>query len=204
MGVAIAIPVERQVSIHWAINLARLIAPISPNVHIIYRSGAVVDVLRNALVKDCLNINASHIFWLDSDVLPPPEAIPRLMSHKYPIVSGVYRSKTNAIGAWMLKGVVDGVKRYSPVSSIANQVVLADAVGAGCLLTDIRLFKRLPEPWFKWGILDLDKPGTSEDFYFCEKVFEHTGLKVLVDGHVLANHEGLARVNIHGGLEDWI
>ena len=205
--VAIAIPVERHVSIHWAINLAKIIGT-SPGTRIVYRSGTVIDVLRNALVKDVMGMpDTSHILFLDSDVIPHPAVIPTLLSHHYPITSGAYRSKTGVPGVWMK--LPDGSpNRYMaiPADQVQNKVIMADAVGAGCLMVDMRLFKRVPEPWFEWTIREIDNPqgGMSEDFAFCKKVQEYTGLKVLVNGFLSSAHEGLSRINLRGDLEDWL
>lgn len=53
--------------------------------------GTSVDEARNGVVRAFLAIpEASHLLFLDDDVLPPEDAIVRLMAHDVPIISGIY------------------------------------------------------------------------------------------------------------------
>lgn len=141
---------------------------------------------------------------MDSDVIPPTDAIPQLQSLKLPIVSGLYWSKKGCPGMWR---AAPDRQTYNPIVKWPeNQIIEVDAVGAGCLLIDVRVFDvldKLKLPWFEWQIKDPAEQGGkfSEDFAFCRyaqqagfKIYCHTGIKCL--------HEQMRALDYKGGYKE--
>src|SRR3954468_1106641 len=50
---------------------------------------------RNEIVEFALSQGAHYIFWVDDDVIAPPDAFLRLYNHQKDIINGVYWSKSN-------------------------------------------------------------------------------------------------------------
>ncbi len=140
------------------------------------------DRARNKLVEDALELEPTHIFFLDDDTLPPPDAIDRLLSCKKRIVSGLYfgRHDPKPIAFERLS---DG--RYTSI--VRNGLFKADAVGLGCLLVEADVFRAMPLPWFS---LSHDK---DEGIYWCEKVRD-MGAEIWVDSTVVCGHIGAPTV----------
>ena len=128
------------VTMHWALGLRNLIIPgredlrlwnpISPV------SGMPFDHARNACVAGMLSKPyCTHLFFLDSDVVPPKDAILRLMAHKLPIVSGMYcrRSPPHSLPVMIRNGT--WYKDFK-----MGSMVEVDLVGAGCLLISREVF----------------------------------------------------------------
>jgi GT2 family glycosyltransferase len=151
--------------------------------------GTSVDMARNELVRAFLAIpEASHLLFLDDDVLPPEDAIPRLMAHDLPIVSGLYfkRGAPYVPVAWRFargKRVNDGARGGTePLLDYRPGLQEVAAVGAGLLLIRREVLENIPEPWFATHY-----PVCSEDAYFCE-LARAAGFKVYLDADVKAGH----------------
>ena len=169
-------------------------------VEIISWKGLPVDVARNRLAKDALEKNARYLFMLDADILPPPSGLLRLLSWRLPIVSGLYYAKTGHVAAW--RQDPDEPEFFNPLKEIPRGgLVEVDAVGAGCLLVDTRVFQVIPEPWFEWGQRDPKiKKGVTEDMMFCQKAQDH-GFRIWVDSECDCRHEMLLPVDTSGKSE---
>lgn len=115
------------VSLAWAFGLRNLIIPgqIMPS------AGAPFDMARNSICQAALQNGFEYVFMLDSDVIPPRDAILRLLAHKQPIISGVYcrRSVPHAIPVMQRQG------RWLTQIPM-NSIIEVDVVGAGCLLPE--------------------------------------------------------------------
>ncbi len=153
-------------------------------------SGYPIDVSRNHLVKKALEDKVDYIFFLDTDVIPHPEIIVRLLYSKLPIISGLYWTKARLPCAYKFKEDQNHVESIAP-EKLSPTAMEVDAVGTGCLLIDTRVFKVIPEPWFKWDMLPWipreEKPGHSEDINFCLKAKEY-GFPIYLDAGVRCKH----------------
>lgn len=164
--------------------------------HILTWKGTPVDVARNRLVKDAREMGAKYLFFLDDDVLPPPEALMTLMWWRLPIVSGLYWAKTGNPAVWRKALEGPNYVAYSPQPN--DVLVEAHALPAGCLLIDMRVFDVIPEPWFVWDMPDpKTKKGLSEDFYFSRLASQH-GFRLFLDARVKCRHEAAIQMDPEG------
>lgn len=168
-----------------------------------------LPVARDALVGQALGVNADYLFFMDTDnVFETPEdpnvALKTLYQcmNKDPnskdakIVSGLYRAKQKVgfnYAAWMK--AQDKVQGYVPIQSWSGNWLQVSVVGMGCCLIDMKIFKEVPKPWFKWDTFE----DVSEDFYFFEKASEQ-GYKVNVFTDVKLSHIGKLKVKCDGTI----
>lgn len=132
---------------------------------------------RNNCVETFLKSNASHLFFVDSDAVPPLDAVEQLLSHgsKKKVISGLcHEIKQDSDG--MLKRVpmvLIAVKKGEYKISVAELKGLleVDATGTICVMIHRSIFLELKAPWFL---------NRAEDFYFYEKVKE-SGFNIYVD-----------------------
>ena len=196
--VVIAAPTTGLATTDWALNLLQL-QKVGPFECLTWR-GLPFDVARNRLVKDAQAKKARYIWFVDTDVLPPVDALPRLMRWRLPIVSGLVWAKTGSTAIWMRtsEGTLAPIK--DPRIEQTEGLITVDAVPAGCLLVDMRVFDVVPYPWFRWTVDDPveRKPEfQSEDFYFCGQA-QANGFRIFVDAKVKCNHETTAPVDPFG------
>lgn len=187
-------------TIAWAFGFKNLIVPGA----VTGLTGMPFDMGRNSACQQALQNNFSWLFFLDSDVIPPHDAILRLMRHNKPIISGVYHRRSPPVGIpVMQKPAGQWIVNYPP-----NKVIEVDVVGAGCLLIRRDLLEavakqpqRAGKPWFDWRV---DMMGhlpkeecMSEDFTFCRHVKRQLGIPILVDTSVQCSHIGNAEARLH-------
>jgi hypothetical protein len=183
---AILTPVGGSVQFLSTLMVKNLIIPLNYVWHC--TSGYPWDISRNHLVRKALEDNVDYVFFLDTDVIPPNFVLPNLLGWKLPIVSGLYWTKARVPCAYKF---VDGKHVKSIEPPFNQRIIEVDAVGAGCLLIDARVFKEISPPWFTWDMFPWarpeEPPGHSEDINFCIKAKEH-GFPIHLDTAMRCKH----------------
>lgn len=141
----------------------------------------------------------THVLFVDSDTVPPMEALDDLLAHELDIVSAVtpilhydrendkfstmdncftHQDKDEKTGEVLKTHVV---KRLTGLQKIWR-------CGASCLLVKREVFEKLEKPFFKF---DHNEDGTettrSEDLYFCDKARE-AGFEIYADTSIICHH----------------
>lgn len=189
------------VNFNWACGLRRLRWP-GPFQEPLGVAGMPYDHARNSACMQALDGGATHLFFLDSDVVPPPDAVYRLLKHNKPFISGMYcrRSPPQAVPVMM--------REHQWVTDLPgpgqDPVVEVDLVGAGCLLISTELLRRCPpqrpeagKHWFDWRVdmRGLHPEPLSEDFTLCRYLKRALGVPVLVDTSIRCKHVGYAEAD---------
>jgi len=198
--IAIITPVSGPVSVSWALAVRQMDIPM-PWKWICQR-GLTIDVARNVSVREALEIESVEwIFFLDSDVIPPPIVIPALLQWKLPINVGLYWSKhvteRHPRGSWCFWIDLDNEEPLD-LSKIPPGISLVkgEAAGMGCCLVHRKVFEKLlpyvgdPPCWFRWEY-DPDKKGDtgmSEDLYFFKLVRDKLGVSIYADINIRCLH----------------
>ena len=148
---------------------------------------------RNEIVEYALSAGANYIYWLDDDVIAPPDAFLKLYRHQKDIVNGVYWSKSNPPMPLLFRGHLDGPYYNWHV----GDVIEIDAAGSGLTLvkTDVyrKITKELGGPWYsvEYGSFPGQTEGgainNTEDLYFYWKA-KKAGYKIWADTSVQAHH----------------
>jgi predicted SAM-dependent methyltransferase len=148
---------------------------------------------RNEIVEFALSQNAQYIFWLDDDVVAPPNAFLRLYNQQKDIINGVYWSKSNPPMPLLFRGHLKGP--YWDWH--AGDLIEIDAAGNGLTLvkTDVyrKMQKEIGGPWYSVDYhsfvgVDGETPvANTEDLYFYWKA-KKAGYKVWADTSIQALH----------------
>lgn len=181
----------------WSFGLRNLIVP----GEIMPVAGMPYDHARNVVCMRALEMGVDAVFFLDADVIAPPNTILRLLAHKKPFISGVYHRRSPPVGVPVMIKNGGWVTQYP-----ANTVMEVDLVGAGCLLMRRELLEQMPpirpdagKHWFSWQV---DLPQTpanqgwnlSEDFTMNRWIREKMGIPILVDTGLQCKHVGFSEV----------
>ncbi len=161
-------------------------------------SGYPIDVSRDHLVKKALEEKVNFVFFLDTDVLPHPQTLVRLLASNLPIISGLYWTKAKLPCAYKFTKDPNHAGGFDPnhvesmdPATFSPRPMEVDAVGAGCLLIDARVFNIIPEPWFQWNMLPWvpqeESAGHSEDINFCLKAKQY-GFPIYLDAGARCKH----------------
>lgn len=171
-----------------------------------------IDIVRDKAINVAHQNGARWLFFLDADVIPPADVIPRLLAHNKPIVSGLYVRRHNPPFNEMLRfnnaGMVAGLSPIQDGTYQDGSLVECDAVGTGCVLIDMEVFEKVKPrqmvldgqqcrpQWFVWTEWR-QHPGASEDFAFFMHCRKH-GIPVFCDTSIKCKHIGPVKF-IHGG-----
>jgi hypothetical protein len=184
------------VPFHWACGYRKLKWP-GPFQDAYPVAGRPFDHARNEICMRFLESGADHLFFLDSDVVLPEDAVHRLLRHNLPFVSAMYcrRSPPHSVPVMMR----DGQWVTEIPSDTENPLVEVQLVGAGAMLIRRDVIANFPpqregKHWFDWRV-DLPPsqqfPSLSEDFTMCIELKRRMGIPIMVDTSLRAKHIGL-------------
>lgn len=142
---------------------------------------------RQRLMEEAIRKGASHVLWLDDDMVFPDNTVERLLLADKDVVAVNYTSKT--LPAVPLSRGMDGEIIRSRGKKGLEQVL---HIPLGITLMRPEVLRGVPKPWFAmpWNELRMDVIG--EDWYMCEKL-KDAGKEIWID-HELSNecrHEGM-------------
>jgi GT2 family glycosyltransferase len=149
--------------------------------------GPRLDTAMDSIVHYFLDkTSATHLFFLDDDVLLPSDGILRLLKRGAPIISGLYKERGQKHRPIIIdtpknrEGKLRFLFRYAKRAP-RNRLLTCDVVPSGCLLVERSVFQRLHSPWFHM------EPNLGPDVYFslCAR---RAGYKVLLDTGVECIH----------------
>lgn len=147
-----------------------------------------------ARIKCCeaaKHYGADWLLMVDSDTVPPPDALANMLEHDAPVVLGWYQWKNHADGETCLWKPGGWTSRYSAAELHALEsdgvtAVRSQGGGLGCALIKTTILDRVPRPWFRW-IVEANGSETGEDIYFC-KLLNRAGIQVLADTRAACAH----------------
>ena len=164
---------------------------------VINRSSPRVPAARNYLVAEFLTTGMDWLWFVDSDMEFPPDALDRLLAvadpETRPVVGGLcFSLNGREICSTLMQKNPDGVTYSLAIGWPLNGVVEVDATGAACLLIHRTVVERMrealpgPNHWFADEVHDGKDIG--HDIVFCERVKSlgypvcvHTGVSI---GHL--------------------
>lgn len=155
------------------------------------QASALVDWNRNQLVEGVLGFEGprpTHLLWIDSDTIPPPDMPIRLLAHDKAICSGLYVRRTGAH-----ENLVYEVNPFRPIELETDELQPVGGVGLGCCLVRLEVYEQMAERFGDrfWHHADY-RTATGEDVWFFARC-KAMGLEVWVDPKVEVGHLGVVQ-----------
>ena len=163
---------------------------------------------RNELVDIMLKEGFDYIFFVDSDIVLPKNALTDLYGMQWYISTGTYpRKELDTINNsdpfttlyWHSEKNKTAYSPYfMPFSALKpGRIIQVDCCGLGCTLIRRDLFENLKRPYFFMAKEECtnNEGGTAnpyclgEDMYFCRQIVQK-GLQIWAHGSVLCGHVG--------------
>jgi SAM-dependent methyltransferase len=147
---------------------------------------------RNEIVQFALDQGSNYIFWVDDDVIPPPDAFLKLYNHRKDIINGVYWSKSNPPMPLIFRNHLEGPYWDWHIGDLIE----IDAAGNGLTLVKTDVYRTISEkiggPWYSTEYSSFkgataSAANNTEDLYFYWKA-RKAGFKVWADTSVQAFH----------------
>ncbi len=148
-----------------------------------FHVGTLIVNQREQLVQMAVDAGSSHILWLDSDMMFPSDTAQQLLKHKKPIVAANYVTRQYPHKTVAYVNSDDWNSYLINNSNTVDDLTPVAAVGMGCMLMSIDVFKKLNQPYFKttWSTELNDHIG--EDFNLCYDLTSH-GYEILIDNRL--------------------
>jgi len=164
-------------------------APLLMNARVV--SEVDYQLIGSSLIYDAREMAAEHmlknghdwLLFLDSDMVPPADMIPRLLAHDKPIVSGIAFKRIPPYSpCFYPKLEYDGKEvKLLPAEDWTQGLGEVEGVGMACTLIRREVFEKTPKPWF------FPMPVLAEDLGFCLRARE-AGFKIYVDTTLVCGH----------------
>ena len=165
--------------------LENIVYPSGVEIKIFNNYGNKIDDAYTFIARQALLDNADYLVTIEDDTFPPNDAIIKLFD--------LLKSETNkgnkvAVGAWYPKReepaqgvhIIVGKNERGPLKA-DNNIHEVYTLAMGCSIYPVKMFKEIPEPWFK------TTNQLSQDSYFSQKARD-AGYKLLVDTSIRCKH----------------
>ena len=193
--VGICVPCRDTVHAAFAFDLAKLVQQcqlygiaVVPHFCI----GTLIVNQRDQLAEMALDTDSTHVLWLDSDMMFPPDTLQRLLSHGKDIVAGNYVTRQYPHKTVAYKHMHDW-QSYVINNGNSTDLISVAAVGMGCMLITTEVLKRMSKPRFQTSWIPETQDHMGEDFYFCEQA-RKLGYDVWIDDALSVDLQHLGTV----------
>jgi len=163
--VGICIPSGDMVHADFMLALASMCNNPGAGIALISCKGSLIVVNRNNGVKFSIDLNCTHLLFLDSDMVFPQDTLRRLLAHNKDIVGAAYTKRVPP------HDVLGRTLDNKPLE-VNTGCIEVRGLPTGCMLINMNVFKRLKRPYFREVFVEeggTDAEGViGEDYYFCD------------------------------------
>jgi hypothetical protein len=188
MRLAIGGPTRDVVPAAFAVDAAHLFAytrergPWGDDVTLNFVASTYIHVGREWFLEAARKQQATHVLWLDTDMIVPRETAVLLAMHDQPIVACNYLVR-------QVSGLFTAFRDEHRIPTHAQSTGLeaVDYCGLGAMLMRTDVVADLPRPWFRHGINE-QGGDIGEDVGFC-RALRAAGHTIYID-HDLSKEVG--------------
>jgi hypothetical protein len=170
--VAIGVPSGDMVHADFAMRLATLCLNPGARTCLINAKSSIVALGRNQCAEAAKLAGATHLLFLDSDMVFPADTLARLLRHDKDIVGAVYSQRA---APFHPLGITWEGEHVHVTSGLRRMKIIP----TGCLMIHTSVFDKIRKPWFSTRIEGEKLLG--EDYYFCEAA-QKAGVEIWCDG----------------------
>ena len=170
--VAIGVPSGDLVHTDFAMSLAMLCMNPGAQVFLLNSRSSLVALGRNQCAGGAQIMKASHLLFLDTDMVFPADTVTRLLAHDKDIVGATYSKRMPPFYPL----TVTEEDEHIQITRGMRRVKL---LPTGCMLIRTSVFNALDKPYF--NLVAEGDQLRGEDYYFCEKV-RASGFEIWCDG----------------------
>lgn len=178
--VAICIPSGGMWQPAFGKSLMHLIAWTTPRkdleLMVLTKASSMLCYNRHNLAMRSIKEGATHILWLDDDMVFPKDTLVRLLHAKKPFVAcncTVRARPARALARYEDETVVDS-RGKTGLEECAT-------VGFGVAMTQTNIFMKTQPPFFLQDWVPATQHYCGEDIYFCSKMYNELGINPWID-----------------------
>lgn len=163
-----------------------------PDYTFIHADNGPVDTLRNDIVEKALDLGITSLIMMDTDMVYHPKTITSLLSRRLPVVGALCFRRYPPFDSIMMRLTETGYESIDEWEE--GDLVEVDATGAGCIMYDMEVFRKMPRPWFRFRKDPVTGMTCGEDIGFCQDL-KAAGYKIFVDTAVPCEHLATIAIN---------
>jgi hypothetical protein len=162
---------------------------------------------RNAIIETALRFGADYLLFLDDDQIidwqdqaahDPYMFLQTLLDADKDIVGGLYYHRGGEYRPVLMAKHKDGY-RFMRDDEITGELQQVDVQGGGCMLINMKIFDKIPPPYFEPEMHSGEGQNLGTDIQLCKKAVEH-GYEVwshtgVVIGHLKQSHDLITPLN---------
>ena len=192
--VLVAVPAYDSICVETCASLLSLYRNSKTPIQIRFAPYTYIHVARSALLYQAVEIDATHIMFIDADMVFPTDGVDRLVEQDKDIIGGLYNKRTGDHGCVIFRKEKDKLENISP--DCLDRPFEVDTIGAGFLLIKMDIFKKMEPPFFyygdpsEFGLKKVPLFDLGEDTTFCLKA-KKNGYKVWCDPTIKLGHIGI-------------
>lgn len=146
---------------------------------VLMRQGSDITSARTWIIQKALDDGATHVLFVDHDMVFPPEALNTLL-----------KDDKDIVGVEYFKRKFPKEPTYKPLDNEEKEELYkATYVGTGLMLVKLSIMEKMTKPWFLFGRDSNGQPVIGEDVWFC-KTAQDCGLEVWIDPTIKTGHLG--------------
>ncbi len=189
----VCVPTVDWVWTAFAAACLQLWAPVGTRWHL-GLDGSTIARKRNRMIENFLspdNAALEWLFFLDSDMTPPPDTIEKLLQCGHDVVTAVCtRRRPPYMTCCGYRDGAGGLTELRTYGGTRNPIVEIDWAGSAALLIRRTVLERVPPPWF----VATDE-GIAEDVYFSSQV-RKAGIPIFCETTVHVGHLGVTPIDL--------
>lgn len=147
-----------------------------------------LSVARNRIVKMFMDTDCTHLWWIDCDVVPPLDALDRLLEAQKDAVSGACFCMKEDNGKYFPYPTTFMEEGGEYKIVYGKGLAEVDAVGGGCLLVRRKVYEKLGEEPYEFISLDGGTRVLTCDFNVWRKA-KQAGFTLYCDYDILCDHQ---------------
>jgi hypothetical protein len=185
----IGIPCHDGFKAEMVLSLLHALAGFPHSVHFAVHKGCYLHANREAIVQEAIAAGSTHLMFLDTDIVFPPDGIQKLLAHGKAIVGGAYNVKALPPVSTIKLADANGDFVNTSGASLPREPFPCAAVPTGFMCLDLTalLASGLPAPYFTFGTYKGQLMG--EDVHFCQRA-RAAGLEIWCDPTIALGHVG--------------
>jgi hypothetical protein len=178
--IAICMPTREQMHSRCAFSLYNLGKALSKAgiEHSLFLSpGTLIANQRHELVKAAQEWGATHVMFIDSDIVFKPSHVIELINFNEPIVGAAYSKRIEPVVATAWHSI-DNWDSHVRLHEQTDSHIKVDAMALGFCLIKTEVFDQLDLPWFILGFHDGHYTGEDIEFF---RNCKHNNIPVWLD-----------------------
>lgn len=190
-SILIAVPTDRYVEPETFQSIYGLHIPNGYKTDFKFFKCDLVDQNRNNVAHYALQHEYDYVFYVDSDIILPPDTLKKLISHDKEFVCGMYRMRRDE----EVLEVYDTNYILFPSDKLKSLkgVIEIGGCGFGCVLLQTGMLRSVDYPQFAYHQAFSFDGGFSEDMDFCQKA-RNKNHRLFCDTSIKCEHIGTTMV----------